>query len=502
MSEEDRGRGGGEIDPSRDAPAPRPTRREFLGAAVVAAVGLGVGCGDGGAAGDLDGGAAGDAGARADAATPPDDASTSPDAYVAPIDPPESVDESATGFPLGVASGDASGTTAIFWTRYAGTMPLELVVWEMAGEVYARTAHVGSVSPDADGYVHADVVGLTAGARHRFAFFEMDGSERAARSPIGRMRAALAEGALEALRIGAVSCTSNTRSIATIGHAAGRDDLDVFLYLGDTTYNDGARSVDQYRAKWIESVGRDEYRALRGATSALATWDDHEFDNDWNPETFDASSREAAVRTFFEHQPLRRDATAPDRVWKSVRWGRTAELFVLDCRSERRPSTRSTPSAEYISRAQMDWLKAGLVASDAVFKIILNSVPIADFPGLFDFAQNDRWEGYRAQREEILQHIDDEALTGVLWVAGDFHLASAQRVASSGPGSAQIEVLVGPGAQSGNPLAASITSAQFDFATGTNNYTLLDLDPALTRVRASWVDASGSVVETREYDLG
>ena len=78
------------------------------------------------------------------------------------------------------------------------------------------------------------------------------------------------------------------------------------------------------------------------------------------------------------------NAAAPDRIWRSFRWGHSAEVFVLDCRGERRPSTRSvnpTRESVYISRAQMDWLKAGLRASPAVFKFIVNSVPIYGRPG-------------------------------------------------------------------------------------------------------------------------
>jgi len=184
-----------------------------------------------------------------------------------------------------------------------------------------------------------------------------------------------------------------------------------------------------------------------------------------------------------------------------MRWGRTAEIFVLDSRRERRPSTRTTPAAEYLSRAQMDWLKAALTASDAVFKIIMNSVPIADFPGAFDFAQNDRWEGYAAQRTEILRHIDDGAISGVLWVAGDFHLASAQRVSNSGPGMTQTEILAGPGAQNGNILARFLGGDQFDFATSDNNYTVIELDPSTGVARVWWIDGGGSTLETIEYLL-
>lgn len=486
----------------RDDDPPRTSRRTILRTGIVATVGLTIGCGgpmmgegDAGA----DGGDPGDGGGP-----PPTDAGNDagpPDSGPAPVDPPEGVPEATADFPLGVASGDPTPTSAIFWTAYAGSAPLELVVWEMAGDAYARVVYAAPVTPT-NGYVHADVTTLRPGARHRYVFFLKEGEARVGRSPIGRMRAALAETAMEPLFIGAVSCTSNSRAADTLSHAGGRDDLDLFLYLGDTTYNDGAESIAQYRAKWVESLSRAGYRAVRGAAGALATWDDHEFDNDWNPETFDAAQREAAVLTFFQHQPVRRDATAPDRVWKVMRWGRTADFFVLDSRSERRPSTRSTASAEYISRAQMDWLKEGLASSTAVFKIIVNSVPISDFPGVFDFAQNDRWEGYAAQRTEILSFIDDNAIAGVLWVAGDFHLASAGRVSTSGPGSTQIELLAGPGAQNGNVLASFLGGSQFDFATSTNNYTVLELDPSGARVRAWWHDSAGEVIEVLEYDLG
>jgi alkaline phosphatase D len=426
-----------------------------------------------------------------------------PDTGPPPVEPPESTPEAVLAtFPLGVASGDATPERAIVWTRYTGSRPLSLVVWEMDGASYVRTVLDAAVTPADGGFVHVDVETLAPGAWHRYAFFELEAGARVARSPVGRVRAAIAADALEPLRIGACSCTDNDRVADTLSRAGERDDLDVFLYLGDTTYNDGARSVADYRGKWAESLSRAGYRAVRGATSALATWDDHEFDNDWNPETFDPAQKAAAVQTFFEHQPLRRDPASPDRVWKSMRWGRTAEIFVLDCRSERRPSTRSGASAEYLSRAQMDWLKAALLASEATFKILVNSVPIADFPGAFDLARNDRWEGYPAARREILEHIDGNAIPGVLWVAGDFHLASAQRVSTSGPGSTQIEVLAGPGAQNGNLLARFLGGEQFDFATTTNNYTVIELDPRTGRARIAWIDADASTVESLEYDLG
>jgi alkaline phosphatase D len=412
------------------------------------------------------------------------------------IEGPEAIPESAA-FPLGVSSGDVTDTTAILWTQYTGTSALQLAVYEMRGDVYIREVAAIAVTPAAGGFVHHDFGDLTAARHYRYAFFELTGTMRTGRTRIGRFRAASAPDAMERLLFGAVSCVSNMRAITPIERAGARTDLATFLLLGDTTYNDGAVTVDQYRAEWASNFDRTGYLDLRANTSVLATWDDHEVDNDWNPERTPAAQVTAATQVFFENLPLRRDPAARDRIWKTKRWGLTVEIFVLDCRGERSPARD-----EYVSRAQMDWLKAGLLASPCVFKLIMNSVPITDFPGFFDFASRDRWEGYAAQRTEILDHIDDMAIEGVFWVAGDFHLASAQTVGRAGAsGATQFEVLVGPGAQTPNALAGTLGAPQFRWAAGTNNYSTLDLDPMTRTITVRWIAGDGTEAHRESFTL-
>jgi alkaline phosphatase D len=474
----------------------RATRRRFLKSTALAAAALATGCG-GAVMGDGDGGAPDDGGLGRDGgmdASQPDAGTEEPDAGPPPepLVPPEETPE-ATTFGLGVASGDVLPTAAIVWTRHDGTAPLTLVAWEMDGTRYARQLPTATVERADGGFVHHELTRLTPGRRYRYAFFEMDGTTRTARSPIGRFRAALAADATEPIVVGAVSCTTNSRSKETLERAGEREDLDVFLCLSDTTYNDGSSTLAQYRTKWAESLGSAGWLAVRRATSVLATWDDHEVDNNYDPERLDIT---VPTRVFFENLPLRREASAPNRLWKSMRWGRTAEIFVLDGRSERLRSTRGDDDV-YLSRAQMDWLKSGLMASPCTFKLIANSVPIGDFP--FP-GGDDRWEGYSTQRTEILSFIDDNAIGGVLWISGDFHFASIGRVSPSGPGSTQTEVLAGPGAQIGNPANLLCRPPQFDWTTTTNNYTSFELLPAQRRIRVRWHDRGGSVIQTAEVD--
>lgn len=471
-------------------------RRAFLGVTVVGAAGLALGCGDGTTPmgdGGVDAGIARDGGGP----PPPEDGGPGDDAGTdagapEPIVPPEDTPES-DAFGLGVASGDVTTDAVILWARYDGAMPLGAVVWALdASGGYAAQLPRLAATPADGGFVHVEVGGLTAGTRYRYAFFELDGDTRVARSPIGVFRAAIADTAMETLTFGAVSCTSNGRDKATLERAGERDDLDLFLLLGDTTYNDGAVSVDEYRDKWAESLGSAGWRAVRRVTSVYASWDDHEVDNNFDPESDDTTN---ARQTLFENLPLRRDATTPDRLWKRFRWGLTADVFVLDCRGERLPSMD-----RYISPEQMSWLKAELADSPCVFKILMNSVPVSDFP--FP-AEDDRWEGFPAQREEIVRYIDETPIDGVIWVSGDFHFASAGRVGANerAIGWNQREILAGPGAQTGNPAAFLCRPPQFDWASTTNNYTTLELDPRARRARVQWIDRDGSVIQNIEIDV-
>ena len=447
-----------------------------------------------------------DSGPAPDSAPPPDsgtpdsavDGGDSGDGGPDPVEPPESTPENTDDFGLGVSSGDVTHEDAIIWTRYSGgSGSLTMALWEMDGDDYLRVVAEGEIAPASGGFIHVAVTGLVGGRRYRYAFFEVQADERTRRSPIGRFRAALAPGQQENIILGACSCTENGRPFDTLVRAGERDDLDVFLLLGDTTYNDGAITREEMRTRWAQNLGAAGYLEVRQKTSVLATWDDHEVEDNFNPESADI---EVAREAFFENLPLRRDLSEPERIWKSIRWGDTAEIFVLDCRSERRRTTIGTTDI-YISVEQMEWLKAGLAASSAVFKLIVNSVPITEYPSLFDPALDDRWEGYTQQREEILSHIDDGSITGVLWVSGDFHFASAQRVSPAGQaGATQIEILVGPGASHGNPAAFALGGEpQFDFVAETDNYVTMELMPATNTIRMSWIDREGTAFEVREY---
>lgn len=442
--------------------------------------------------------------------TPP-----TPPSPLAAVTTPDVVPEVLSTFIMGVTVGDVSSTDAFLWTRYLGKQKLGCVLWEMQDTRYLRVAGtLEDVKVNAS-YAHINVSGLEAGKRYRYAFVEMDDSQDdgevllSARSRVGNFRAAIADDAVEPLTLGAISCIKATEgySLAVLDRVGERHDLDFMMLLGDTAYNDGSMALSSFRRSWYNSLGRTEWLNFRAATSVLATWDDHEIDNDWDATVKDSDVVSAARQAFFENLPVRQGEEAPERVYRSRKWGKTVEVFVLDCRSERNPGTGT-----YISATQMDWLKKGLSESDAVFKIIMNSVPIGEFPmrilgsGIFD-SLADSWsgsEGYKRQRTELLGHIEGNKIPGVFFISGDFHMASVGRVGSAGqPGSSILEVLAGPGAQSGNPgqFALRRDGNPLDWTTNDNNYASFDLDPIARQVRVRHHNGAGVVIQDSTFKV-
>ena len=391
-------------------------------------------------------------------------------------------------FPVGVASGDVTPDSAMLWTMYRGGRALRVKVWADAGPTL-----FDADAPIEDGnVVHLAATGLAPFSWYQFQFTDDAGAQSAS----GRFRTALAAGRIEPLTFGAVSCTKQGYALGPLRHAASRQDLDAFLELGDTVYCDGAESLNEFRQKWRDGFADPAHQVLRASTSLITTWDDHELFNNWDADSIPKAEFNAGLQAYFEHQPTRA-GPAGQKIWRSLKWGDTAEVFVLDCRGERLPS-----AGQYLSPGQMAWLKAGLQASTAAFKLIMNSVPISNFPGaFFETEISDRWQGFPKQREEILSFIDDQKLRGVLWISGDFHLGCVGRVSLQGPGQTQLEVLVGPGGQLANPSPSYPSPPQFDWASGVNNYTTFGLDPKTLQVQVKYFDARGTVLLDRTYTL-
>ncbi|MFJ6580402.1 alkaline phosphatase D family protein [Streptomyces sp. NPDC091368] len=402
---------------------------------------------------------------------------------------PALADTGAPAFLHGVASGDPLPDGVLLWTRVtptpesvpgSGLGPDVQVGWELAEDrSFARVVASGTTTASAasDHTVKADVRGLRPATAYWFRF-----TSGTAVSPAARTRTAPAtDAAAPGVRFGVVSCANwESGYFSAYRHLAARGDLDAVLHLGDYVYEYATGAYPE--AKYVvreheprhEIVSLADYRtrhgkyktdadlqALHAAHPVIAIWDDHEFANDaWSggaenhtpgAEGAWAARVAAAKQAYFEWMPVR--ASTEGTVFRRLRFGRLADLHLLDLRSFRSAPAKTgsgtvdDPERSITGRAQLDWLKAGLAGSDAAWQLVGTSVmispvafgalpahllePLAGLLGLpkEGIAVNvDQWDGYTDDRKELLGHLTARSIRNTVFLTGDIHMAWANDV--------------------------------------------------------------------------
>ncbi len=469
-----------------------PSRRGFLGMGSGALLSTALapsalsGCAGSGGGGADKGETGGDSGDTEDGPRAPTRA-PEPTSLWAPSD--ANLDEDA--FPFALVTGDAT-TDSVHVLVRTSVSPVRLRWAVASGDGWDEQAPVEDLvlGEDAVSIVHL-LTGLSADQAVCVCAEAPDGG----RSQVSRVRTATAPGDGRQIVFGATSCLGGNEPWPSLQVAA-TENLDFFALLGDTIYADGARSLEDYRLFWTHAFGIAGLKELTANTSVIATWDDHEIDNNWSREDVDDDWFADALQAFRESLPYG-DGGGPAALWRSLRWGDTLEVFVLDCRAER-------GDGHYLSDEQQAWLAASLEASEARFKIILNSVPITNLDNMFGTAgASDRWEGFPEQRAEVLQHIVDAGIEGVLWVSGDVHFAQIGHVDPAG-GIAEDawEVFTGPAGSFLN-IAADLYEGhpQYAWMAGVYNWCRFTCDPLAGTILVEFVGDDGGVLHAVTLDL-
>ena len=249
-----------------------------------------------------------------------------------------------------------------------------------------------------------------------------------------------------------------------IFNAIGALNLDFFVGLGDMIYADNtcdavgrygnaqvpgnferAATLPAFWAHWKYNRGDGAYRALLGKLPYYAIWDDHEVVNDFGPlhdtrgtppYTAGAHLLPLGLQAFIDYNPIAEIAQTPRRLYRSVRWGKHVELFMLDARQYRdanlTPDDAARPKT-MLGREQLVWLKQKLADSDATWKIIVSSVPVSiptGFPpelGRDGWANFDQNTGFENELLDILRFMQQRGMRNTAWITTDVHFAEVFR---------------------------------------------------------------------------
>jgi alkaline phosphatase D len=376
-------------------------------------------------------------------------------------------------FAQSVASGQPSTNAITLWTKPSQLERPGLIQYEVSPDPDFRSViarHTVATSADRDFAVTARLQSakLRPGEQYYYRFLTCDRS-----SPVGRFRTLRPADSNEPVRVGFFSCQEWNGGFYT-AHAAlaGEQDLDVVVCLGDYVYernyykgprtdttgpnHDGdVQTLPEYRDKYRLYHTDSNLLRVRETHSLLATWDDHEVEDNYAGDNQgDATPvhrvpflqrRASGYQAFFEHMPLVRDTAAPDRVYGQVSLGRHADLLLLDQRRYRSdqpcgdPVAQPCPESEDAGRTmlgaeQKAWFKQALAGSRATWKLVGNplmlmALEVAPRAASFTY---DSWDGYKAERRELLEYIRDQRIADVTFLTGDIHTFFAGNLTPSG----------------------------------------------------------------------
>ena len=377
----------------------------------------------------------------------------------------------------GVAAGAPATNGAILWTRLTGLERTGRIGYEVAADhAFRRVLVRGRTFANSKSDYAAELAvrssRLKPGQDYWYRFFTRDSLSRP-----GRFRTALPPDSRDPVRIGFFSCQKWQQGYYTAHLGLAKEnDLDVVVALGDYIYEEpvenrlvpertdttGAlrdgdvQSLPEYRQKYRLYQSDTDLKAMHSRHAVIPIWDDHEAEDDYAGENEGDPRRErrvsfeerkrAGYRAFFESLPVRPPRDDPFRIYGSRRIGQ-AELFMLDTRQYRDalacPSVTPCPQGEAPGRsilggAQREWLKGALAGSGASWKVIANQVMMMTLDVPTGVPINaDQWDGYAAERRELLEHALSRGVKDIAVITGDIHTFFAGTVTTTGDAAGQ-----------------------------------------------------------------
>lgn len=395
-------------------------------------------------------------------------------------------------FPYGVASGDPYPESAILWTHPVPedsntNLPVCLRYqtsksksdWSkenLVDDSYAWT------TSEVDYSFKVETANLSPKTQYYYRFFSCH--DPSVVSPVGSFKSIpeYNDDQVDSLKLAVFSCSNLPFGYFNAYRAAAaRKNAEYFVHVGDyiyeargdgkqvpgeETYGNGTAlnrvpapdheivTLEDYRLRYGSYRKDKDLQALHGEMAFFGIWDDHEVaDNSYNHGTADGNNTHsgavrgvrfterklAAVKAYYEWMPIRQvDTTDSLRIWRSFRYGKLADLFLLDTRNFDRDITDVYYNTDAIAAISNDtdrslmggkqeqWLYNGMIHSEqrgAVWKVITQQIiQNSQNYGQPSFMYNyDSWQGYRANRRRFFDTIIKNNVQNTITLAGDSH---------------------------------------------------------------------------------
>lgn len=335
----------------------------------------------------------------------------------------------------GVVTGDVTSSGALLWSRAsaAALMQVELGRGDGPGAGAGPRRRLARHVDAAHDFVGRFAVdGLEPETDYWYRVIARRRGS-AADSPVARFRTAPADHRPAPVRFtwgGDVGQGMRNRPPFPAFAAMAAESPAFFVFNGDTIYGDSttpvgpaATTVPGFWAKYKENREDPSLQALAAGTPLVVNWDDHEVDNDYRGLDPDLPAGRLSVgrQAFFDYWPV---ATSPAVTYRSMRWGRELEVFVLDNRQFADPLDKPDgPGKTMLGPAQLAWLREGVRQSDATWKVLVTSCPLSILRSAAP--PQDDWVSYEHELGELLRAWQQAGVTNLVWLTADVHWAQA-----------------------------------------------------------------------------
>jgi alkaline phosphatase D len=282
------------------------------------------------------------------------------------------------------------------------------------------------------------------------------------------------------VRLALCSCAKYTAGFFNVyARIAEREDVDYVVHVGDYIYEYGhedpkspgpaigravepphaARTLADYRTRYAHYRRDPDLQLLHESHPVIATIDDHELaddawrggaskhdpatDGDWQ------ERKSAALRAWREWMPVRLPPPPNEEtIYRRLSFGGLADLLMLDGRTNRDAPTQGpdmdAPGRSVLGEEERRWLLDELEGSNATWRLIGNDVmvgqvftsflpeelgnPLSEV-GILTKREHgpepDQWDGYTAERDELLRFLEEREIPNVVFLSGDVHTAWA-----------------------------------------------------------------------------
>ncbi|MBT8145069.1 MAG: alkaline phosphatase D family protein [Gammaproteobacteria bacterium] len=248
---------------------------------------------------------------------------------------------------------------------------------------------------------------------------------------------------------------------------------DLFIGLGDLVYADDvclgdgalgnrqvageydiASSATDFIATWAYQYEDAALRRFRAQVPWFVTWDDHEVLNDFSPSRdFRASEPDRRLAAHGMNAMRAFHPLGPGPGYRSFSPSRHAEVFIIDTRSFRDPNSwpdSATEPKTLLGDAQRRWLANSVNNSQATWKLIATSVPLAIPVGTAEAGARDGWangedvSGFEQELLGLLRNWADANVRNIIFLSADVHFATGFRYQPFSDDFVFHEFVVGP----------------------------------------------------------